>query len=98
MKKGIQIESEWIKGHQDDELEWDTITTLQELPLSNTATMNVWCDHQAASARNTYYSHPDAVVNPNEKWAVFTTSPISQIITGSLGYNILQTLHGKNME
>ncbi len=85
-----QFESEWIKGHQDDKMEWESFEELKELPLSKTATMNVWCDKLADSAYQTYFSH--------KKWAIFTTSPTTQIITGNLDYNILQILKGQNIE
>jgi hypothetical protein len=97
-RNDIQIKSEWIHGHQDKDMEWSSIEELTNLPLSNSAIMNVWCDYKAEMARHTHFSHPDAEVLPNEKWAIFSSSPILRKITGALDYNILCTMHGESME
>jgi hypothetical protein len=96
--RNLTIKSEWVKGHQDKDMDWESFDDLKELKLSNPATMNIWCDKLADNARQTYFSHPDADVYPNEKWAVFTTSPNTRKITGNLDYNILQSMQGQNME
>jgi hypothetical protein len=41
------ITNEWIKGHQDKDREWQTISDLQNMKLSNTAILNTICDRKA---------------------------------------------------
>jgi hypothetical protein len=94
----IQIKSEWVKGHQDENMEWNSIDELKDLKLSNTATLNVWCDRQAETAWIQGWTDPEADVYPSEKWAVFTDSPVSRKITGPLNYNIIYTLSHAALE
>jgi hypothetical protein len=94
----IQIKSEWVKGHQDENMEWNSIDELKNLKLSNTATLNVWCNHQAEAAWIQGWTDPEANVCPSEKWAVFTETPVSQKITGPLNYNIIYTLSHAALE
>jgi hypothetical protein len=42
--KAYKTKSEWVKGHQDDKLQWEMTQELTKLPLSNSAILNVWCD------------------------------------------------------
>jgi hypothetical protein len=66
--------------------------------LSNSATLNIWCDRQAEHARTYDLSDPNIDVYPAKKWALFSDSPVTQKITSSLNYNILQTLYHESLE
>jgi hypothetical protein len=83
-REGFHITNEWTKGHQDGNKEWTNINYLQNMQQSNLVIMNTWCDRKAYEARTTYITHEDADVYPNEKWALFTTTPMLKKITGQL--------------
>jgi hypothetical protein len=88
--KDIQIKSEWVRGHQDKEMTWDTIPDLQNLQLSNTAKLKILCDKYASDAQKIFISDPEGDILPSEKWVVYTTAPSSRKITGKLKDAILQ--------
>ncbi len=92
------IKTEWVKRHQDKGIEWNNIDELKGLKLSNTATLNLWCDHQAVKTCIQGWSDPVEDVYPSEKWAVFSETPILTKITGPLIYNIIHTLSHGDLE
>jgi hypothetical protein len=54
------------------------------MKLSDLAIMNTWCEKVANATRKTYITHPDSSIHPNRKWALFSTTPILQKITGQM--------------
>lgn len=89
---------EWVRGHQDNDMEWNTIEELNELNLSAVATLNIYCDRKASEARQYHTSDQDAEVLPAEKWALYSTQPTRHKITGKLSEGILRTLNRENIE
>ncbi len=82
-----------MKGHQDKEASWHTIEELKAMGLLNSATLNIWCDHQAKYACSQDSSDPNIDV-----YALFLNSPVTHKVTGNLNYNILHTLHHEALE
>ena len=94
--KGRLVKNEWIPSHQDKGREWTTINDLQQMKLPNSAILNIWCDKEANTARQQYLTQC-AEVYPNERWALFTTDPYPQKLTGKLDNGILQQLHTESL-
>jgi hypothetical protein len=57
--QSLSLTSSWVKSHQHDNKEWQTIDDLKSLKLSSDASLNVWCDHQANIAQQHAQSWPD---------------------------------------
>lgn len=91
--KSLPITYEWVKGHQDKEMEWDTIEELRESDLNPAATLNVYCDRMASEAHKHSTSDSVADILPAEKRALYSRFPEYRKITGKLTNSILQTLH-----
>ncbi len=67
------------------------------MKLSNSAIMNTWCDQVTNETRKQHITVPDAKVDPSERWALFTTEPITQKITGKLDDHIIGLNHRDNL-
>lgn len=80
--KGWYITNEWTKGHQDDYMEWNTISKLQNMKLSNTAILNTIPDKRANEPRRTHITCPDLDVFSSKKWVLFSTTPYLHKIIG----------------
>jgi hypothetical protein len=89
----LNIKHEWVRGHQDKDLNWNNIDELRDLDLTPAATLNIYCDRIASEAQKSMSSHPTGEILPAEKWALFSTYPNNRKITGNLNEGILQTLH-----
>ncbi len=88
---------EWIKGHQDDGKEWESIEDLLNLKLSSQATLNIFCNHRAAEAYAYSFSDPEGEILPCKKWALYTTFPVTRKLNGKLDESILKTVYHDNL-
>jgi hypothetical protein len=91
--KSLTVKHKWVKGHQDKDMEWDTIEELKDLDLDPAATLNIYCDRRASEAHKFSVSISLADVLPAEKWALYSRAPEPHKITGKLTESILQALH-----
>jgi hypothetical protein len=66
---------------------------LKEMKLNNLTIMNTWCDKKVNEARKLHITHPYTDIYPHEKWALFTTYPTLQKVTGQLDTAIIGQKH-----
>jgi hypothetical protein len=74
-------------------MEWTHITEVKSLKLSLAAYLNIWCDHQADNARKKNASFPNADALPAEKWAVFSSYPVTRKVIRKLDIGIHESIY-----
>lgn len=89
--KDLHITHEWVKGHQDKNIQWESINKLAQLKLTPAATLNLYCDRKASDAHKRSLPIPNGDVLPVEKWALFSTYPETRKITGKLNVGVIQS-------
>jgi hypothetical protein len=96
--RGNKFTFSWVKSHQDNNMEWDTLEELHDLKLGKTAPFNAWCNRNASVAQQSCHSNPETDIFPAEKWAVFLTNPVTRKVTGNLASNLMSALSTNPMK